>query len=257
MLTKSLALLVITSTFYACSSSKGGDDTAADAADAARLSYVEPPETRVEVTSVERGSFELELVSNGHLEAQRKAVVPFVVQEQIKAVHVREGERVNAGQLLGAVEPFTYQKRLDEALNRHQQSLIDLEDRLLGFGYRIQDSLKIPEDQLRMAKLRSGFNSAEISLEEARRNFETTSIKAPITGVVTNLEARVHNPSTAFQKFCDILDLSSMHLVFYLLETELAGVEQGQLVELRPFALQGEKFEGRVSSINPMVDEKG
>src|SRR5690554_612316 len=211
MFTKSLVLLVITCPFYACSSNTG-DTSEADIGEAARLSYVKPKETKVVVSPVKRGAFKLELVSNGKLEAQRKAVVPFVVQEQINTVHVKEGDRVSAGQLLGSVETFTYQKRLDESLNNFQLSLIDLEDRLLGFGYQIQDTANMPEDQLRMAKLRSGFNSSMLALKEARRNFETTSIKAPIGGVVTNLEARVHNPSTAFQKFCDILDLRSMHL---------------------------------------------
>jgi multidrug resistance efflux pump len=48
-----------------------------------------------------------------------------------------------------------------------------------------------------------------------------------------------------------------MHLVFHLLETELTGVMVGQTVELTPFALTGESFKGKVTSINPAVDDKG
>ncbi|HTO16705.1 MAG TPA: hypothetical protein VLZ83_13115, partial [Edaphocola sp.] len=66
--------------FYACSTSSAGDASGADAAaEAARLSYVEPTITKVGVMPVKRGAFELEIVSNGRLEAQRKAVVPFLV----------------------------------------------------------------------------------------------------------------------------------------------------------------------------------
>jgi|SRR5690554_1868666 len=243
--------------FSACSLIKSDDEPESEDLGAARLAQMEEAAPRVAVLPVKRGVFELELISNGRLEAQRKSKVPFSVQEQVKEVLVREGERVRAGQVLGRVDAFSYQNRLDEALNRHQQALIDLEDRLLGFGYQIRDTSRIPQEHLQMAKIRSGLSMAEIALKEAQRNMELTTIKAPVAGVVTNLEAQAYNPSNSFQKFCDVLDLSNMRLVFYLLETELQGVEPGQLVEVRPFALQGERFDGRVLSVNPMVDEKG
>ncbi len=255
---KFLTLFLTAFIFYACSTSSAGDASGADAAaEAARLSYVEPTITKVGVVPVKRGAFELEIVSNGRLEAQRKAVVPFLVQEHINTVRVMEGEKVTAGQTLGSVEPFTYQKRLDEANNRYQQTLIDLEDRLLGYGYELSDTSQIPDHIMKMAHIRSGYNGAVISLEEAKRNFMQTTIKTPISGVVTNLEARVNNPSNAYRKFCEILDVNTMHLVFHLLETELSGVAVGQSVELSPFALKDKTFKGTVSSINPSVDEKG
>ena len=78
----------------------------AEGAEAARLSHLAPSTTEVGVVQVVRGDFELELISNGKLEAQRRAVVPFAVQEQILSVSVREGQRVSAGQTLGKAEFF-------------------------------------------------------------------------------------------------------------------------------------------------------
>lgn len=254
---KHLAALFIAAIFYACTTSKAGDASEGDVSESARLSYVEPISVQVGTVKALKTGFQLELVSNGRLEAQRKAVVPFRVQEQINAVHVTEGERVVAGQVLGSVDAFTYQLRLNDANNRYLQSLIDLEDRLIGFGYQLKDSARIPENIMSMARIRSGYNASVIAVEEARRNLGQTSILAPVSGVVTNLEARIHNPSNAFQKFCDILDLSTMHLVFHLLETEMMGVQTGQQVELTPFAMPGESFTGKVTSINPAVDDKG
>lgn len=249
-----LALLA----FYACSTSSSKDVSDIEAAEeAARLSYIPPTDTKVSVVPVKRGAFELEIMSNGRLEAQRKAVVPFLVQEHINTVMVMEGEKVTVGQILGRVEPFTYQKRLDEANNRYQQTLIDLEDRLLGYGYQLSDTAQIPDHIMDMAHIRSGYNGAVISLEEAKRNLTQTTIKSPINGVVTNLEARENNPSNAYKHFCEILDINTMHVVFHLLETELTGVAVGQAVELFPFAIQDKSFKGTVSSINPSVDEKG
>jgi RND family efflux transporter MFP subunit len=254
---KHLTSLFIAIIFYACTSSNAGEATGSEAEEVARLSHVESSVTEVGTLPVRLGDFELELVSNGRLEAQRKAVVPFKVQEQINAVLVNEGDVVTGGQVLGSLEPFTYQKRLDVANNSYLQSVIDLEDRLLGYGHNLSDTSLVPKNIMKMARLRSGYNSAVIALEEAQRNLEQTTIKAPISGVITNLEARVHNPSAGYQKFCEILDLKVMHMVFQVLETELKGVKVGQIVELTPFALPGESFKGTVTSINPAVDDKG
>ena len=254
---KHLLLPFLAVIFYACSTSNAREVSESEAIEAAKLSYVEPTATKVGTVTARITNFELELVSNGRLEAQRKAVVPFRVQEQINAVNVSEGQKVIAGQVLGSLDPFTYKKRLDEAHYRYLQALIDLEDRLLGFGYQLKDSTRIPENIMKMARIRSGYNGAAIAVEEAKRNLEQTTITAPITGVVTNLEARVHNPSNAYQKFCEILDLNTMYMVFHLLETELSGVKPGQTVEVTPFALPGESFKGTVTSINPAVNEKG
>lgn len=240
--------------FYACTNSQAGD---AEGAEAARLSHLAPSTTEVGVVQVVRGDFELELISNGKLEAQRRAVVPFAVQEQILSVSVREGQRVSAGQTLGKVESFTYEKRLSEALNAHEQALIDLEDRLLGHGFTLRDTALVPEPILKMAQLRSNYNNAVTSLKEAQRNLAQTTISAPIGGTIANLHAKAFNHSSAYASFCEILDIDAMHLVFHVLETEMAQVRTGQQVELFPFALTGASFRGTVTSINPAVDDKG
>lgn len=251
---KHLSPLFITFILYACSTSQ--TENAKDA-EMARLSHIEPTTTLVGTEPVVKGSFELELISNGKLEAQRRAVVPFAVQEQIIDVSVWEGQSVATGQILGKVEPFTFEKRLSDATNTYDQSVIDLEDRLLGHGYALSDTASVPDNILKMALIRSNYNNAVSALEEAKRNLSQTTITSPISGTIANLDANEHNHSSAYRYFCEVLDINNMNLVFHLLETEMGQVKTGQQVELIPFALSGESFKGAVTSINPAVDDKG
>lgn len=80
-----LTPVLIAVIFYACSPSQAGD---ADDAEVARLSHIEPTTTEVGTVPVIPDAFGQELISNGKLEAQRRAVVPFAVQEQIIDVSV-------------------------------------------------------------------------------------------------------------------------------------------------------------------------
>jgi RND family efflux transporter MFP subunit len=249
-----LTPVLIAVIFCACSTSQAGD---AENSEVARLSHIEPTTTEVGTVPVLKGAFELELISNGKLEAQRRAVVPFAVQEQIINVSVREGQSIAAGQILGKVEPFTFEKRLSDATNAYDKAVIDLEDLLLGHGYALSDTASVPDNILKMVLTRSNYNIAVSALEEAKRNLSQTTITSPISGIVANLEASEHNHSSAYPHFCETLDINTMHLVFHLLETEMGQVQTGQQVELFPFALSGESFKGTVTSINPAVDDKG
>ncbi|PWD99023.1 efflux RND transporter periplasmic adaptor subunit [Marinilabilia rubra] len=239
---------------FACDTSRAEDNSEEEAA---RLSHTEATVTEVGTTPVVYGQFPMELVSNGNLQARQKAVVPFRVQELITAVNVQEGDRVKAGQMLGKVESFNYRKQLNDARNQYEKALIDLEDLLLGHGYALSDTASMPVNILKMVRIRSGYNNALSNLAQAKRNLTQTVIKAPISGVVSNLQAQTNNPSGNYKMFCEILDIGAMELEFHLLETEIPKVKTGLSVDMRPFGMPDTTFKGRVVSINPAVNDKG
>jgi hypothetical protein len=53
-----------------------------------------------------RGDFPLELVSNGRLVAREKAVVPFLVQEKMVQLHVKEVPVCYKGARIGTCRAF-------------------------------------------------------------------------------------------------------------------------------------------------------
>ncbi len=225
--------------------------------ESAKKSYVEKQAVKVAVQQVRQGAFASELVSNGKLAALEKAVVPFKVQEQIVAVKVKNGDRVGRGDLLARVDAYQYQKQLDDARNQYEKARIDLEDQLLGYGYALTDTAEVPPTILKMARIRSGYNQATSNLKEAERNLSHTSVKAPISGVVANLEAQANNPSSQYEKCCEVIDNSVLQLEFPVLEGEMSQIKKGQPVQVTPFALPDQSFKGVVSAINPTVDEHG
>jgi multidrug efflux pump subunit AcrA (membrane-fusion protein) len=254
---KILIAFLSLSFLYACSTSNAGDNSESDALESARLSHTDPTVTEVGTTPVVHGDFPMELVSNGLLGAREKAVVPFRVQEQITDVNVQEGDRVKAGMVLGRVESFNYRKQLNDARNQYEKALIDLEDLLLGHGYVLTDTASMPANILKMTRIRSGYNSALSNLTQAKRNLAQTVIKAPISGVVSNLQAKTNNPSGNYKMFCEILDIDVMELEFHLLETEIQKARTGRPVDVIPFGMPNTIFKATVVSINPAVNDKG
>jgi RND family efflux transporter MFP subunit len=244
-------LLFIGVICYGCTPSQA----ASDKQELAKKSYVEKQVVEVITQKVKQGTFAREMVSNGFLMAREKAVVPFNVDENILDVFVSEGEQVQKGQKLAKVDPFSFDKKRKEADVKHQKALIDLDDLLLGYGYSLEDTAKVPDHIMQMCNIRSDIKSSEAELEESTRELDRTNIMAPISGVVCNLEAKANNNSSEFEKCCEILDNRSMIVEFHILEGELDMVKKGQPVEVFPFALPATSKKGVIKSINPTVEE--
>ena len=204
-----------------------------------------------------KGNFAMELITNGRLSAVSKATVQFRVHETVREVHVINGQRVRQGELLAVLEEFPFASRLERALDQVERTRLELEDVLLGYGYFLRDSLKVPDHLWNMAKIRSGYNAAMNELAEARYQMRGTRITAPVSGVVSGLEVRPHNHSSSYENFCVIVDNSRLEARFPVLESETSMVARGQPVEIRPFANRSISYKGNVTGFDPRVDEQG
>ena len=230
-------------------------DEGGEASLARREHYAEVIEVRT--TPATMGNFARELISNGRLRAVTEATVQFRVHEMIREVHVINGQRVRQGDLLAVLEEFPFRSRLDRALDQVEKTRLELEDVLLGHGYFLRDSLRVPENIWNMARIRSGYNSALNELAEARYQMSGTRLTAPVSGIVAGLEARPHNHSSSYQNFCVIVDNSRLKARFPVLESETSMISEGMRVEIRPFANHGQSYTGRITGFDPRVDDQG
>lgn len=249
-----LALCIISLSLSSCNSSTKAE---ANEEEIAKKSFLEKTVVKVGVEKVQRKSFDQELVSNGKLFAAEKAVVPFKLQEQIIAVNMRNGQRVKKGDVLVRLEAFKYQKQLNDSRNQYEKARIDLEDKLLGYGFTLEDSARVPANILKMAKIRSAYNQAQGNLKEAERNFAHTSVIAPISGLVANHELKANNSSGQYKKCCDLINDEVLQLEFSILEGEISQIKRGQSVEITPFANMNKSYKGIVTAVNPTIDEHG
>ena len=222
---------------------------------ARREHYAEVIEVRT--APVLKGDFALELITNGRLRAVSMATVQFRVHEMVREVHVINGQRVRQGDLLAVLEEFPFASRLDRAFDQVARTRLELEDVLLGFGYFLKDSLRVPENIWSMARIKSGYNAALNELAEARYQMTGTRLIAPVDGVVSGLEVKPHNHSSTFENFCVIVDNRSLEARFPVLESEKTMINAGQPVEIIPFAGRNRSYTGRVTGFDPRVDDQG
>ena len=236
----------------ACSGAKTADE---DEAGVATMLPAESNEVTVQV--LEKKVFEHELVSNGKLVAGKQADLRFETAGVVVAVHVKNGERVQAGQVIAELDKFRLANQVAQTKDALEKARLELQDVLIGQGYAADAQEEVPADVMRLARVRSGYDQAEAQYALAKYEEEHASLKAPFDGVVANLETRGFNRPDGSKPFCRVIGSGGMEVAFKVLESELPLVRRGDRVEVAPFAGTAGACSGTVSEINPLVDENG
>jgi RND family efflux transporter, MFP subunit len=217
------------------------------------------PDARNEVTvfNLQSTDFNHELISNGKLSARRYVDLYFESAEPIASIFVKNGDRVVKGQKLAELSTFRLQNKRQQANDALESARLSFQDVLIGQGYALEDSANVPDDIIRLAGVKSGYNQALSQYELAQFEEQNAILIAPFSGVVANLFAKDFNIASISEAFCTIIDMGSLEASFTVLESELSLIKQGDKVEITPFALSDIKVESRITEINPIVSAEG
>lgn len=211
----------------------------------------------VRILLLERAAFNHELISNGTMSAADKADLRFESQEVIEDVFVRNGQRVSKGQKIAAQSQFKLRNTLAQAVDNLEKSRLELQDVLIGQGYTLRDSLQVPAEVMKIAKVRSNYENSVIQYELARHHLERSVLYAPFDGIVANLFSKKYNIPSGTDPFCTIIGSQALDADFMVMESELSLISVGNPVLIEPFAFTDYKVGGQIAEINPMVDANG
>lgn len=209
-------------------------------------------ETYVDTMVLHQTEFNKQIVCNGRLRAKAKSELNFNGQGIIAEVFVREGQHIGKGKLIATLDKQDRQRELEKAKHELQRAKVELTDKLIGLGYN--DMNAVPADVMERAEVMSGYYSAKFQLQSAKKALEECNLYAPFSGRIADLEAKRFQKN---DKVCTLVDDSGFEVEFRILEAELSGVRIGQSVKVTPFVQDSIQYEGRVTEINPLVDDKG
>lgn len=217
------------------------------------------PETPTEVTvdTLKTRTFSSEIVSNGKLTSANVAELRFQINEPIAEIYVKNGERVQKGQVIAKLQSFSYENKLIEAKGELERTKLEMQDILIGQGYKLKDTVSIAKDIMQLAMVKSGYSRAVNQYKTAQYDKTKTELKAPISGVVANINDKKYAMPASGKPFCNIVDINSMIVSFSVLENELGVIKKGDKVQVVPYAMPDLKISGKIIEINPWVDKDG
>jgi GAF domain-containing protein len=168
-----------------------------------------------------------------------KRMVSSIPGGVVERVFVREGEMVNAGQLLAqldASEDRVKLARTEAALGESERELAEAE-------FRNDPSAA------GQAKIQSDFHAAEVRFEKQR--LDEAQLHAPIAGVVVTpkIEEKAGTMLHPGEGFCEIVAADRMAAEMSVLETDLPLLHSGNSVALKLNAFPAATFHGFIDRI--------
>lgn len=220
-----------------CRQSETAADPAAVVQVKTAVAAVQPFEDRV-------GSIGTVVVHSGHL-ASLSAPAP----ARITTVYVSVGQKVSVGTPLIAFEqtPFITAAQSAEA------ALVAAE-RAYDRARRLADAGIVPRKDAETAA--TDLAQARAAATTARRMAQLAVVRAPISGVVTQLNASIGASADVNQPLVEVADLSALDIVFNVAPSDAAHIGAGAAVTLSAGeTATGEALGiGRIISVGATVD---
>ena len=210
----------------------------------------------VTTMKVEPSVFNMEIISNGKVEAKNILSLSFEQSGLVKRVYVSEGTNVSKGQIIAELDRTELHSSIEKMKMECEASELMLKDLLIGQGYSYDKKNEVPENLLRTAMLKSGYLRNKKELEDCRRQAEKTLLRAPFAGVIANLKVR-QGSMAGPEPVCDLIGRNDMEVCFPVLQNEVGMIKKGESIIVRTFDDSGKALTGRVVSINPIVDDRG
>lgn len=186
------------------------------------------------------------------LPAQRSEAVA-QIDGQVADIAVREGDWVNAGQVLAHLSSSDQQRNVDLA----RQDLKDAETRLAQLGEEQSGRSKVepPSSDMQREFAHSEVERLRDQLDSDEAGLERTTVRAPAAGFVTTPNAQLLTGVwlDAGDKFLQIDDTNVVEAEIDIPQGDIGLIKPGAKVWLRPWSEDGQEFVGSVTQIAPFA----
>jgi RND family efflux transporter MFP subunit len=199
----------------------------------------------------------LGIAVSGALKASQSAIVKARVAGELQALSVREGDRVQAGQVIARIDPNEYQARVRQAQQQSDsaKAQVDIAQRqfdnnqaLVNQGFISQTALLNSQASLNGAKATHA--AALAALDLANKSLADATLRSPLTGVVAQRLAQPGERVAIDARLVEVINLSQLELEAALTAEDASRVRVGMAAQLKVEGV-AEPVSAKVLRINP------
>jgi len=190
------------------------------------------------------------------------------ISAEIIKIYIKEGDRVEKGQLLVELDSQVYKALKEKAESTVMSAQATLKRteadyrRTEGlFQQNLTSQAELDAREADKLLAQSQLRQAEASLREAEDNLKKTRLLAPISGVVTKLNKEEGEIAVGSQFQADpimtVSDLSRMEVLAEIDENDVVLISVGDTTKIEVDAIPDTVLEGRVSEIAHEATTRG
>jgi RND family efflux transporter MFP subunit len=180
------------------------------------------------------------LAVSGTVKALNYAVIKARVAGELKEITVREGDSVNAGQVLARIDPVEYQRRFEQAQEQASaaKSQMEIAQRQWDTNKALVDQGFISKTALdnSLASFQGAVASHKAAIagaDVARKSLDDSVLRAPFSGVIAVRAAQLGERVGIDAKVLELVDLRQLEVEAPLSPSDSLDVKMGQTAQLQ------------------------
>jgi RND family efflux transporter MFP subunit len=198
---------------------------------------------------------------SGNVRPFTHAMVKSKVGGEIAQMHVREGERVTAGQTLVSIDTADLKARHESQLAMVAEAKAKLElarkaeqnnRQLLARNFISQNAFDSSASGLAVAESNLRAVTAQAAISE--KALADAQVRAPFSGIVAKRAVNVGEKVNADTPLVHLVDLSRMELEAQVPVSDIPNVKVGQEIAFKVDGFDSREFKGKVERINPAAE---
>ncbi|MDI9409095.1 MAG: efflux RND transporter periplasmic adaptor subunit [Candidatus Pacebacteria bacterium] len=206
------------------------------------------PAAQVVVAAVESSSIARNLSGIGSVQAIQQVVIASEIGGKITKIYFEAGSFVEAGTPL---------IQIDDA--QQQAQLMGLTAQLRVAKLNLQRNKALAENnfisQATVDNLQTQVDTAQANLDGVQAVIDQKLIRAPFNGQLGVRKVDLGQFVAAGTAMVSLTNLSSVYINFTLPEQERSRLQVGQQLSVTSVATPGQKFIGRLTAIEPQIDQ--
>lgn len=252
---------------------------------------------KVETATVEKETIVEKVTASGELQPAKQIRITADVSGEVIELPVKEGQKVQKGELLARINPDTYEASVEQAtasLNNAKANLANAKaqlrrakaqlenartkfkrnkklfekDAIAEAEYQqIKSNYETQKQQVKASEQtveasRYNVQSAEARLQEAKDNLRKTRIYAPINGTISKLsveagERVVGTRQMEGTELMRVADMNRMQMMVEVNENDIISIREGDTAEIEVDAFVDDVFKGVVNQVGSSSASSG
>jgi membrane fusion protein, multidrug efflux system len=208
-------------------------------------------------------AIEERIEATGELDAKERAEVASEVDGVVTELAVDEGDRVEEGALLLAVDPEKRSLAVANvrAMHRDAQAALAESERDAARVRKLHDSgiasdAALDKVETGRSRARARVEATQAELSVAERALRDANVRAPFTGWIARRDVSRGEYVRTGQPLFELVALDPIEVEFAVAERDSARVAIGQLVQVRVAPFPDDTFTGEVTVISPTLDTR-
>lgn len=200
--------------------------------------------------------------STGKLEALKESKVNSEVTGNILKILVEEGQRVGKGQTLAIIDNKDLQDQLIQSKEEQRKTLaqkdlakITLERKKTAFNEDLISKQELDTNETEFKISQRDLESANARLSISQANLQRAIVKSPINGTVSLKSISTGELAQVGKELFTIVQTNPLKIKLAVPNQYVTEIKVGQKILASLSAIPDQKFEGKISRINPVVDQ--